>query len=93
MHTKKTASLVVGLIGVVLILFGLYGMNRVSSTRSKVNHVTAPMSSTPVGGAMRKAADHELGGYASKAQWCLIGGIVLLVVGGGAYYVMRKKKR
>lgn len=93
MNKKQTISLIVAILGVVLIFFALHAKGRIGSASSTVNSVTAPFSSTPEGGMVRRSADEKLAGYSSQVQMVMIAGVILLIAGGAGYFYFGRKKR
>ena len=91
---KRVAGLVVFLIGVVLIIFGLYAKGRVAGARKDISHITnnpfGHNTATDVAGGVMEG---KVSRYDKPVFWSLVGGVVLVVVGGGMMICCCKKKR
>jgi membrane protein DedA with SNARE-associated domain len=93
MNKKQIISIIVAILGVVLIIFAIHSQSRVDSAESNFNAVTAPFSSTPAGGMVRRSGESKIEGYNREIRWLMIAGVVIVVAGGIYWYTTRKKKR
>ncbi|HEY2811166.1 MAG TPA: hypothetical protein VGJ00_07260 [Rhabdochlamydiaceae bacterium] len=93
MSTKRIVGCVVLIVGIVLIIFSVYEMNRISRAKGAIHTLSSPFSGSSAG----KTAGHVMEGKASQydtpVMILLIGGIACTVVGGYLVLFCKKKKR
>lgn len=93
MNTKRISGLVIFLIGLALVIFGLYAKGRQASARSDAGFVTNnPFGKNQVTETVGGIVEGKISQYNQPIFWCLVGGIVLIVVGGGILICSRKKR-
>jgi drug/metabolite transporter (DMT)-like permease len=92
MSPKRITGIVVLIIGVVLIIFSIHSMNRISSAKSEIHSLTSPFSGNSTGKTIGGMMSNKAGQYDTTVMMLLIGGIVLVVVGGSVALFCRKKK-
>jgi LPXTG-motif cell wall-anchored protein len=93
MSSKRITGIVVLIIGVVLIIFAVHSMNRISEAKGEIHSLTSPFSGNSVGKTIGGVMGNKAGQYDTTVMMLLIGGIILAVVGGGVVLFCRKKKR
>jgi hypothetical protein len=94
MHKKRLIGLVIFIIGIVLLIFGLYAKSRVAGARSEVGHIThSPFGQNRVTNTVGDVMEGKIGQYDQPVFWCLTGGIVLAVIGGGMLICCRSQKK
>jgi uncharacterized membrane protein YiaA len=87
---KKTIAVIVMVIGLVVLLIGLYARSRVSEARQNVSKTSGLFPSNPVNKGINNALENKISGYDAPVMWTMISGVVLLVIGAGAYFRCRR---
>ncbi|HSX37424.1 MAG TPA: hypothetical protein VLE95_01165 [Chlamydiales bacterium] len=93
MNVKQIVSLVVSLFGVILIIYALHSMGRISTAKSEVSSVSRRISDNTIGKIVGGEMQNQAGQYDTEVTVLLIGGIVLAVTGGYCAYRFRKRRR
>jgi hypothetical protein len=93
MHIKRVVSLAVAVLGVILVIYALSSMRRISDAKGTVKSISSTISGSPVGKAVGSGLSHKASQYDTEVTVLLIVGIVLVVVGcGGVYHYRRLHK-
>jgi len=92
MNTKRISSLAVCCLGIVLIIYALYSMNRISEAKSTVQRISNRISSSTIGKMMGGEMHKKASQYDTEVTWMLISGIILTLAGGGGFYFYRKHR-
>lgn len=87
---KKTVAIVVMVIGLVVLLVGLYARSRVSQARQSVNKASGLFPSNPVNKEINNALENKISGYDAPVMWTMISGVVILAIGAGTYFRSRR---
>lgn len=90
-RSKRLAGIVVAIIGIVLIIYSVYSMNRISEGKAEVHSLTGPFSGSASGRVVGEALGNRASQYDSTVLFLLISGIVLTAAGAGVVFVFRKK--
>lgn len=91
MKRKRIIGIVLFIIGVVLIIYSIHSMNRISAAKGEVNAFKSAFSGNSTGKALGNVMEGKASQYDTIVMVMLIGGIVLAVVGGGVVFMSRKK--
>lgn len=92
MKNKRLFSIIFVVIGLVLTIYGINTLHRISEAKKDVTHIHVPFTGHEIG----VVTDHEnienaSGENDAKAIGSLVGGLVLLLIGAG--YLWKHKKR
>lgn len=92
MNKKRIFGLVIFIIGVVILIFGLYQKSRLTGARKNIGYI----SNNPFGGnkttdTLGDAMESKVAQYDRPVFFCIVGGIVLIVIGGGMTLCCRSK--
>ena len=93
MSPKRITGLVVLIIGIILIIFSIHSMNRISGAKSGIHSVTQTFSGNSTGKTVGDVLEGKAGQYDLPVMVILISGIVLTVVGGSVVLFSKKKRR
>jgi LPXTG-motif cell wall-anchored protein len=91
MKNKQIISLVVSLLGVILIIYALHSMGRISHAKSEVSSVSRRISGSTIGRMVGGEMQNRASQYDTEVRILLIGGIILAAAGG--YFAYRFRKR
>lgn len=93
MSAKRITGLVVLIVGIVLIVFSVYSMNRISNAKSGIHSITQPFSGSSGGREAGNFMQGQASQYDTTVRVLLIGGIVLAIIGAGVVLFGKKRKR
>jgi len=91
MNKKKVCGLVIFIIGVVVLIFGLYQKSRLTGARESVGRVTSPFGKNKASDTVGGIAESKIAQYDLPVLIIIVGGIVLIVIGGGMVLCCRSK--
>ncbi len=91
MRSKRKIGFVLMIIGIILIIYSVHSMNRISRAKGEVHGLTSPFSGSSAGRAAGGMMENEASKYDTTVMLLLISGIGLAVVGGGMALFYRKK--
>lgn len=91
MNSQRIAGVVALGLGIVLILYSMSSMHRISQAKSSVHSLTGTFSNNPVGKMMGNALEDKASQYDTIVMVMLIGGIALACGGGYVTFFHRKK--
>ncbi len=92
MKTKKIIGSLVIVIGVIVVLLGLYAKSRVAEAKQNVQKNSGPFPGNPVDKQISEALEKQISAYDAPIMWTLIGGAVIFIVGAGTLiYGFRRK--
>jgi len=92
MSTKKIAGLIALIVGIILIIFSIHSMNRISNAKSGIHSLSESFSGSSAGKEAGNWLQNKAGQYDVPVMVLLIGGIVLTIVGGSVVLFSKKKK-
>lgn len=93
MSAKRITGLIVLIVGIILIIFSVHSMNRISNAKGGIHTLTDPFSGSSGGREAGSFLQGEASQYDTTVKVLLIGGIVLTVIGAGVTLFGKKKKR
>jgi hypothetical protein len=93
MKIKQIVSLGVSLLGVILIIYALHSMSRISEAKSEVGSLSKRISDSNIGKMVGGEMKNKASQYDTEVTVLLIGGIALAVAGGYCAYHFRKHRR
>ena len=93
MNVKQIISLGVSLLGVILTIYALHAMGRISTAKGEVGSVTRHFSGSTFGKMAGGEMQKQAGQYDTEVTVLLIGGIVLAIGGGYCAYRFRKHSK
>lgn len=95
MNWKRIGGIIVFGLGVVLILFALDAMHKISAAKGAIHGVSSlfEKGSNSAVSFLGGAAEHKIGSYDAPVMGLLIAGIVLAVAGAFIYCYFKKKRR
>jgi hypothetical protein len=91
MKTKHIASMAVLAIGLLLTIFSIHEMKKLSTATQVVEDAKMALSGHSMGKRMSASMDAELAGADRKVKIALYSGILLIAIGGGALLFYRKR--
>lgn len=91
MRSKRITGVVVTVIGILLIIYSIHSMNRISEGKSEVRSLTSPFSGNAGGRIVGEALEGRASQYDSTVLFLLISGIVLTAAGAGLVILSRKR--
>ena len=84
MNKKRICGLVIFIVGIVLLIFGLYEKSRLTGARKNIGYVTNnPFDKNQATEAAGGAMEAKVAQYDRPVFFLIVGGIVLIVIGGG----------
>lgn len=92
MKYKLISGLIILAIGIVLLIYGFYGVYRMTEARGKIDTATSYIPEKRVKGFVKERLYGEVDKYKLPVTLCFIGGVVFIVVGGTLIYLSRRKK-
>ena len=93
MSAKRITGLIVLIVGIILIIFSIHSMNRISGAKSGIHSITQPFSGSSSGKTVGTMLEAKVSQYDIPVLVILIGGIVLTVVGASVAAFGKKKRR
>lgn len=93
MGTKRITGIVLLILGIVLIIFSIHSMQRISGAKGAINTMTSPFSGSSGGQMAGGMMEHEASKYDVTVKVLLYAGIGLTAIGGCMAIFCKKKKR
>jgi len=91
MNVRRVVGISLIVVGVIVVIFSVDAMHRISEAKSGVRQATRPLSGNPIGKVLTQSIESQTSQYDSEIMLCLIGGIALVVLGGGVCLYRHKK--
>ena len=91
MNWKKTLSLAICILGILVVVFSSYKMHQLSSAKEHVNAAKNLFSDATKSDLFSHSIDEKIEKYHSLVFWMLICGITCTAFGGGLFLFYRKK--
>jgi hypothetical protein len=93
MSSKRIASLIVLIVGIIVIIYAVHSMNRISGAKSEIHTMSEAFSGSSEGRQAGNWMKNKAGQYDVPVMILLVSGIVLTVVGAGVLILGKKKTR
>ena len=91
MHIKRIVSLVVAALGVIMVIYAMSSMSRISEAKGNVRSINNAFSGSSAGRMVGSGLSNQASQYDTKVMVLLIAGIVFAV--GGCVGAYRFKNR
>jgi len=92
MHVKRIVSVVVAAVGVVMIVYAMSSMSRISEAKGNVRSINSAISGNSAGRMIGGGLSGKASQYDTQVMVLLIAGIVLTVGGCIGAYHFRKRR-
>lgn len=93
MKYKKFVGPGIGVVGVFLIGYAIYGMERISDAKGEIGVVSSRISNSSFGKMISDEMERSLDKHDAQVNFLLVTGIILVIVGGVIAYQYRKNHR
>jgi hypothetical protein len=90
MNIKRLAYFAAIILGLIMVIYSLSAMRRISSAKGKASSMGSALSNSSVGRFMSGKLSEEASQYDTKVLMLLIAGSILVVVGCSGTYHYRK---
>jgi hypothetical protein len=86
MNVKKVVSIVVAVLGIVMVVYAIHSMRRISDAKGTVSSINSSIGGSSAGRMVGQKLSSEASQYDTKVRVLLIAGLVFTVAGCGALY-------
>lgn len=93
MNYKKYIGPVLSVVGVFLIGYAIYGMQRISHAKGEIGVVSNRISNSSFGKMLSEQMYGALNRHDTQVTFLLVIGIILVIIGGAVAYRYRKHFR
>ncbi|MBP9842245.1 MAG: hypothetical protein KBC64_07495 [Simkaniaceae bacterium] len=92
MNIKKTVGGIIFILGIVMAIYAIHSMGRISQAKGSINNLTGPFSDRQEGQFANKVLSHEASKYDTDVMILLVTGIIFIVIGGSVALISKKKR-
>jgi hypothetical protein len=93
MHIKKLISIAVAVLGIIMVVYAIHSMQRISSAKGNVSSINSAIGGSSAGRMVGSQLSSEASQYDTKVRILLIAGIIVTAVGCGGVYHFRKHRK
>lgn len=93
MRKKKILGIACVIIGIIVLLLGLYARSQVNEARSNASKTSSLFPNNPVKKGIDNAIEGKISSYDAPVLWTMIIGGVIIVIGLGTLYTSSKRRR
>ncbi len=93
MNMKRVISIGVAILGLVMVVYAISSMSRISDAKGNVSSINRAMSGSSAGKMAGSQLTSMAGQYDTKVRVLLIAGIVVTALGCGGVFYYRKHHR